>query len=108
MGPARRGREFGIVTSFEYRLHQVGLVLGGMVVYPLNQGRPALQLYEESSSNCPDEISTMGLLFKTPSGDPAGDSEQPRRDAYGPNFERLASLKKQYDPTNFFAGNQNV
>ncbi len=30
------------------------------------------------------------------------------REAYGPNFERLAALKKKYDPTNFFRLNQNI
>lgn len=30
------------------------------------------------------------------------------REAYGPNYLRLASLKKQYDPTNFFHLNQNI
>ena len=36
---------FGVVTSFEYRLHPVGQVLGGLVVYPLDQAarrRPLL------------------------------------------------------------------
>ena len=28
--------------------------------------------------------------------------------AYGHNYERLAQLKKQYDPTNLFRTNQNV
>ena len=40
--------------------------------------------------------------------DAGGKSEQPVRDAYGPNFERLAALKKQFDPTNFLTGNQNI
>src|SRR5438067_1928057 len=40
--------------------------------------------------------------------DIAADNEQPIRDAYGPNYERLAALKKKYDPTNFFSGNQNI
>ena len=31
------GGNFGVVTSFEYRLHPVGEVLGGLVVYPLDQ-----------------------------------------------------------------------
>jgi len=35
-------------------------------------------------------------------------SEQPVRDAYGPNFERLAGLKRRFDPTNFLTGNQNI
>jgi Berberine and berberine like len=30
------------------------------------------------------------------------------REAYGPNYERLAALKKKYDPSNFFRFNQNV
>jgi FAD/FMN-containing dehydrogenase len=30
------------------------------------------------------------------------------RAAYGPNYERLLSLKQHYDPTNFFELNQNI
>ena len=30
------------------------------------------------------------------------------REAYGPNYDRLAALKKKYDPTNFFRLNQNI
>jgi FAD/FMN-containing dehydrogenase len=40
--------------------------------------------------------------------DVATGGEQPVRDAYGANYERLTALKKKYDPTNFFNGNQNI
>jgi FAD/FMN-containing dehydrogenase len=30
------------------------------------------------------------------------------RAAYGANYERLAALKKKYDPTNFFRLNANI
>jgi FAD/FMN-containing dehydrogenase len=65
------GANLGIVTSFEYRLHPVGPVLGGMMVYPLARDREVLRLFDEFSRNCPDEVSTAALLLTTPTGDPA-------------------------------------
>ena len=60
------GANFGVITSFEYRLHPVGKVLGGMVLYAPT--RAALRFFEEFSSSCPDEVSTVGLLTTAPDG----------------------------------------
>ena len=30
------------------------------------------------------------------------------REAFGANYQRLADLKRQYDPTNLFRHNQNI
>jgi hypothetical protein len=65
------GGNFGVVTSFEYQLHEVGPVLGGMVLYPLSHGKEALRFFYEFSSTCPDEVSTTGLLSSAPDGTPA-------------------------------------
>ncbi len=61
----RGGRaNFGVITSFEYRLHTVGKVLGGMVLYAPT--RDALRFFDEFSSSCPDEVSTRGCLRPPP------------------------------------------
>jgi FAD/FMN-containing dehydrogenase len=60
------GANFGVITSFEYRLHPVGKVLGGMVLYAPT--RDALHFFDEFSSTCPDEVSTVGLLTTAPDG----------------------------------------
>jgi hypothetical protein len=65
------GANFGVVTSFEYRLHQVGPVVGGVVLYPISQGKETLRFFHEFSATCPNEISTVGLLLSTPDGAPA-------------------------------------
>jgi len=55
------GGNFGVVTSFEYRLHPVGRVIGGAIFYPLSKAREALRLFDDFSSGIPDEISTWIL-----------------------------------------------
>jgi hypothetical protein len=65
------GANFGAVTSFEYRLHPLGPVLAGLVLYPLSQGREVLHGFHEFSASCPDEVGTVGLLLSAPDGTPA-------------------------------------
>ena len=65
------GANLGIVTSFEYRLHPVGPVLGGMVIYPITKGKQALRSFDDFSRTCPDEVSTAALLLTAPDGQAA-------------------------------------
>jgi FAD/FMN-containing dehydrogenase len=63
------GANFGVVTSFEYRLHPVGpLLLGGMVVHPLASARAALQFYRRFTAEAPDEVASYAGLLTTPDG----------------------------------------
>jgi FAD/FMN-containing dehydrogenase len=63
------GANFGVVTSFEYRLHPVGpTVLGGMVVHPLAQAREVLRFHREFAAAQPDELTTYAALLTTSDG----------------------------------------
>ena len=55
---------FGVVTSFEYRVHPVGQILGGMVVYPLDQAGDVARFYRELCPTLPDEAEAY-LAFVT-------------------------------------------
>ena len=61
---------FGIVTSFKYRLHPVGpVVLGGSLFHSLGKAREALKFYYEYSSTAPDELASNAALVTSPEGD---------------------------------------
>jgi hypothetical protein len=62
------GGNFGVVTSFEYRLHPVGPVLGGGLRYSAAEARDFLRFYHEFASSCPDELSTAASLGHAPDG----------------------------------------
>jgi len=64
------GGNFGVVTSFRYRLHPVWTVVAGGLVYPSTRTRDALRSYREFAGGCPPELSTVGSLFKGPDGRP--------------------------------------
>jgi FAD/FMN-containing dehydrogenase len=61
------GGNFGVVTRFEYRLHQVGpKVLAGAVMYPLHEAREVLRFYSQWSANLPDAMTTVVALRSAP------------------------------------------
>jgi FAD/FMN-containing dehydrogenase len=64
------GGNFGVVTSFEYRLHQVGPLLAGMVVHPMSKATEVLRFYRDFCRSCPDEMVAAGALMTSHDGDP--------------------------------------
>jgi FAD/FMN-containing dehydrogenase len=50
------GGNFGIVTSFEHRLHPVGRVMAGVLQYPMSQARAALRFFADYMKEAPDEL----------------------------------------------------
>jgi FAD/FMN-containing dehydrogenase len=63
------GGNFGIVTSFEYRLHPVGpTVFGGLAAYPPQTRRDLLRFYRDLTGNAPDELTAYAALTAAPDG----------------------------------------
>jgi FAD/FMN-containing dehydrogenase len=62
------GGNFGIITSFEYRLHLIGPVLGGVVFCPLNKAAGFLRMYDDLMANAPDELGGAAVLGTLPDG----------------------------------------
>ena len=62
------GGNFGIVTSFEFRLHPVTMVLGGLLIHPLDSAVDLLRFYDEFTRTTPDELGTMALFVTSPEG----------------------------------------
>jgi FAD/FMN-containing dehydrogenase len=61
------GGNFGIVTSFEFRLHRVGpTVLAGPIFFPGEQAAQILRGYREYTANLSDEMTTLVNLTTAP------------------------------------------
>ncbi len=61
------GGNFGIVTSFQYRLHPVGpTVLAGVILHPAARAREVLDFYRHYIASAPDELMTIVVLRKAP------------------------------------------
>lgn len=61
------GGNFGVVTSFTFRLHPVGpTVLAGMVVHPFEDGEEVLRFYRDFASGLPDDTAVWVVLRKAP------------------------------------------
>lgn len=58
------GGNFGIATSLEFTLHEVGpLITGGLVAHPIDKAGDVLRRFRERCESAPDELMlTAGLL----------------------------------------------
>ena len=64
------GGNFGVVTSLEYRLHQVGPVLAGIVAYPMEKAKDALRLFRDLTADALDELASDIVLITMPDATP--------------------------------------
>jgi len=63
------GGNFGVVTSFEFRLFRVGpTVTGGLIAYPFECAREMLQFYRNLTAAIADEHTVAATLVHAPDG----------------------------------------
>ena len=61
------GGNFGVVTSFELRLHGLGPDVYGLnVAYPIEHAERVLSGWRDAVADAPDELSTAGLIWSLP------------------------------------------
>jgi FAD/FMN-containing dehydrogenase len=60
---------FGIVTSFEFRLHPVGpMVTGGLAAWPMSMARDCLDFYADFTSKASEEMGSFLAFTGAPDG----------------------------------------
>ena len=64
------GGNFGVVTSFEYRLYSIHTVLAGHLIHPIERGGEVLRFYRDFAATAPDELTIYATALVTPDGLP--------------------------------------
>ncbi len=61
------GGNFGVVTSFEFDLHEVGpQVMAGPIFHPYEDAAAALRFYQDFTTDAPDELACYALVVHVP------------------------------------------
>ena len=84
------GGNFGVATTFTYRLHPLTTVTGGLIAHPIDAAPELLRFYRDAVANCPDDLTVFAALGHAPDGSGAkisalavchaGDPAQAERD----------------------------
>ena len=81
------GGSFGVVTSFEYRVHPVGPeVFVAFVLYPGERGIEILRTVDEFTAGAPDDVSPVAFLGRVPHAEPFP------ADAHGDPYAAVAAV----------------
>ncbi len=61
------GGNFGVVTSYEFRLHPVGpTVLAGMLVHPIDDAKELVRAHRDYVESAPEQLATATAIFMAP------------------------------------------
>jgi FAD/FMN-containing dehydrogenase len=60
------GGNFGVVTRFEFALHPVSTVVGGLMLYPLDRGKQVLSAFRDWAADLPDAGTMLAAIITAP------------------------------------------
>jgi len=64
------GGNFGVVVSMSVRLHPIGKLLAGLILFPWSEAESVLRGYAEKVASAPDELTVIVCMLSCPSGEP--------------------------------------
>jgi FAD/FMN-containing dehydrogenase len=73
------GGNFGVVTTFEFRLHPVDTVVAGPMFWPIEQLERTLRWYREWLPRAPEDVYAFYLTAAVPAGEPFPEEIHGRR-----------------------------
>ena len=62
------GGNFGVATSFTYRLHPVQMITGGLIAHPVDAAADMLRFYRDAVAGCSDDLSVWAGVLHAPDG----------------------------------------
>jgi FAD/FMN-containing dehydrogenase len=63
------GGNFGVVASFQYRLHEVGpIVTGGLLAYPFSSAWDVLRYFRDITASLPDDLTVFAGMVHAADG----------------------------------------
>lgn len=64
------GGNFGVVTSFEFRLHPVSTVYAGPIFWPLDQAAEVMKFYGDFITSAPEQLNGIFAFTVLPAAEP--------------------------------------
>jgi FAD/FMN-containing dehydrogenase len=84
------GGNFGVATSFTFRLREVDTIVGGLIAHPIDAAPELLRFYRDAAAASSDDLTVFAGLVHAPDGSGSklaalivfhtGDAEQAERD----------------------------
>jgi FAD/FMN-containing dehydrogenase len=84
------GGNFGVATTFTYRVHPLTMITGGLIAHPVDAAADLLRFYRDALADCPDDLTVFAVVAHAPDGSGmklaamavfhTGDAEQAERD----------------------------